>query len=1018
MAFNISARSIRTPIPAIVLFTVFVILGVYSFMKLPITKFPNIDLPMVSVTVTQQGAAPTEMETQITKRVEDSVSGITGVKHITSTVTDGASSTVIEFQLETNSERAINDVKDAVSRVRAEMPSSIDEPVIERIDIEGLPIVTYGVSSLGKTPEELSWFVDDKLARALQTVKGVAKISRIGGVDREIHVSLDPARLASLGTTAAAVNNQLRDTSIDLAGGKGSLAGAEQSIRTLGGASSVADLAQKTIIISEGRKVRLSDIATITDTVKEPTQFSSRNGREAIAIQVYRGKGQSDTSVANAVAQKMENLRTTYPDIEMTVIDSAVNYTYGNFKSAMHTLLEGAVLAVLVVFIFLKDMRATIITAIALPLSILPTFWAMQTLGFSLNLVSLLAITLATGILVDDAIVEIENIVRHMRTGKSPYKASLEAADEIGLAVIAISFTIIAIFMPVSFMGGIAGQYFKQFGLTVAVAVFFSLLVARLITPLLAAYFLRPHEIHEERDGDLMLMYTRLVMWTIRHRILALIVGLALFACSVMSLGFLPSGFVPTEDQSRSLLAIELAPGTNIDETKNVTNRIAADIAKKPEVKSVFVSGGGILGGGSEVRKATVVINYIAKDDRKLSQKQLEQQISADLSTQPDIRTWFFNDNGQRAFTMVVSGSNGALVEKTAQNIYREMGSIKILGNVVSSAALARPEIRITPKDDIAASLGVSTQTLSQTIRVATIGDADAILTKLSIDDRQIPVRVQILPSARADINTLSNLRVPTPTGSVPLSLVADVSFGQGPSIVDRYDRQRQVKLEGDLIGTDALGEALKGVYALPSAKNLPAGITLKESGDAEIMSEVFTSFGIAMGAGLMMVYGLLVLLFHSFLLPITILFSLPLSIGGAILALLITHNAVSLPVVIGILMLMGIVTKNAIMLADFAVERMAEGMPRTQALVDAGRKRARPIIMTTIAMAAGMVPSALAIGEGGEFRAPMAIAVIGGLIVSTLLSLLFVPAMFTVIDDLGKLIFRIFAPMIGPKDE
>ncbi len=1018
MAMNISAWSIRKPIPSIVLFVVLTLLGIVSFFRLPITKFPNIDIPFIAVTVTQQGAAPSELETQVTKIIEDAVAGLTGVKHITSTVTDGSSVSMIEFQLETDTERAINDVKDAISRVRVELPSSIDEPIVSRIDIEGLPIVTYGVIAPGMTPEELSWFVDDRLSRALQSVKGVAKVSRIGGVDREIQVALDPARLAALGITAAEVNDQVRATAIDLAGGKGELGNAEQSIRTLGGPKSAQELARLMITVPGNRKVRLDEIATITDGWKEPTQFASLDGRQVVGVQVYRGKGQSDTSVEQAVSARVADLKKQYPHVSMTVIDNAVTYTYGNFESAMHTLIEGALLAILVVFIFLKDKRATIITAIALPLSILPTFWAMSMMGFSLNLVSLLAITLATGILVDDAIVEIENIIRHMRTGVAPYKASLEAADEIGLAVIAISFTIIAVFMPVSFMGGIAGQYFKQFGMTVAVAVLFSLLVARLVTPMLAAYFLRPHDEKDRHDGELMTMYTRFVFWSVRHRIKTVLGGLLLFVASIMSLGFLPSGFLPVEDQSRSLLAVELPPGARIEDTQKATGDIAAYLKRMPEVKSVFVSGGGILGGGSEVRKATLTINYVGKDERSVSQRQLEQQIAADLVKHPDMRIWFSNENGQRAFTMIASGPDSENVEKTALAIYNDMKNVTTLANVVSSAALARPEIRIHPKDDLAATLGVSTQALSQTIRVATIGDIDAILTKLNVGDRQVPVRVQLDTKARASLDTLANLRVPTANGAVPLSTVADIRFGQGPSIVDRYDRQRQVKLEGDLVGTDALGDALKQVYELPASKNLPEGVTLKESGDAEVMAEIFTSFGLAMGAGIMMVYGVLVLLFHSFLLPITILFSLPLSIGGAIFALLITHNSVSMPVVIGILMLMGIVTKNAIMLADFAVERMAEGMERTEALVDAGRKRARPIIMTTIAMAAGMIPSALAIGEGGEFRAPMAIAVIGGLIVSTFLSLLFVPAMFTLVDDMGAKIYRVFSPMIGPRDE
>lgn len=1018
MSMNISSWAIKNPIPPIVLFIVLSLIGVYSFHKLPITKFPNIDIPLISVTITQQGSAPSELEAQVTKEIEDTVAGITGVKNITSTILDGSSNTVIEFRLETNTDRALNDVKDAIARVRAELPRSIDEPIIERIDIEGLPIVMYGVSYPGKTPEQLSWFADDVIARALQSIKGVASVKRVGGVDREVRISLDPKKLASLGITAAEVNQQLKSTSVDLAGGKSELGGADQTIRTLAAAQSIQSLSDKKIALSGNRTVRLSDVAIITDGPAEITQYASLNGSDIVGLQIYRGKGFSDASVAEAVKLKIEELKKQHPKAKLELVDEAVRYTVGNFESAMHTLLEGAVLAVLVVLIFLKDWRATLITAIALPLSILPTFWAMDALGFSLNLVSLLAITLATGILVDDAIVEIENIIRHMRTGKSPYKAAIEAADEIGLAVIAITFTIVAVFAPVSFMSGIAGQYFKQFGLTVAIAVLFSLMVARLITPLLAAYFLRPHKDHVEHESDLMALYTSIVGWTVKHRIKAVLAGVILFAISIISSFALPSGFLPTEDTSRSLLTVELPPGSQLEDTRAKTDEITKIIKSYREVKNVFVSGGGALGGSAESRKATLIINYSRKNERNVKQKQLEQRIAQDIQNIPDIRFWFMNDGGQRAFSMLITGPNSADVEQAAQNIYSQMGQIKLLANVVSSAALSRPEIRIIPKQEIAAELGISTDTLSNTLRVASIGDSGPALTKISLDGRQIPIRVQLDEQSRTSLDTLKTLQVVTSKGqSVPLSAIADIEFAAGPTVIDRYNRQRQVLIQGDLAGTDALGEAVKSVYALPAAKSLPSGVTLKEFGDAEVMTEVFSGFAVAMGAGLMMVYGVLVLLFRNFLHPITILLSLPLSVGGAILALVVTHNPISMPVVIGILMLMGIVTKNAIMLVDFAVERMHEGVSRAEALIDAGRKRARPIIMTTIAMAAGMVPSAMAIGEGGEFRAPMAIAVIGGLLVSTVLSLLFVPAFFTLTDDIGAWISKKFAPFIGPKE-
>ena len=1018
---NISAWSIRRPIPSLVLFLVLMTLGLLSFRNLAITRFPNIDIPIVTVEITQLGAAPVELETQVTKRVEDSIAGVTNVKHIKSSITDGSSMTTIEFQLGTNTDRAVNDVKDAVSKIRQELPRTINEPIIQRLDIEGLPIVTYGASAPSMTLEQLSWFIDDTVARKLQGVRGVAQVSRVGGVKREIRVSLIPERLLALGITAGEVNQQLRATNTDLAGGRGEVGGVEQSIRALASASTVERLASTSITIPGGRKVRLDQLGQVTDSAQERRTFAKLDGRDVVAFTVVRSKGESDLSVAQRVSDAIEKLAAANPRVTFEKIDSTVDFTIGNYDSAMDTLLEGAILAILVVLLFLRDLRATIIAAIALPLSIFPTFWAMQALGFSLNMVSLLAITLVTGILVDDAIVEIENIVRHMRMGKSAYRAALEAADEIGLAVIAITFTIVAVFAPVSFMGGIAGQYFRQFGLTVAAAVLISLLVARLITPMVAAYFLRPHD-KADREGLVMRSYTRLIGWTVRHYYATLVLGFVVFALSIGSVFLLPSGFLPAEDTGRSIFAIELPPGSQLGDTELISEKAENIIRRRPEVRSVFVDGGRILGetgGAQEVRKSTLTVHYTPREERDLTQGQMEQIISADLKEIPDIRTWVVKENGARAFTIEVTGTDNEKVIETAAQLTSEIRTVPWLANVVNGAALDRPEIQITPRPVIAAELGVSTESLSDVIRIATLGDVDANLAKFNAPDRQVPIRVELDEQARSSLQTLQILKVKTGRGDVvPLITVADVKMGKGPSSIARYDRLRRVAIGADLVGTDALGQALAAVYELPAAKNLPPGVILRESGDVEVMTETFQGFAYAMGAGVMMVYSVLVILFGSFLQPVTILLSLPLSIGGAIFALLLTDRPISLPVFIGFLMLMGIVTKNAIMLVDFAIVELRRGVPRRIAIMEAGRKRARPIVMTTIAMIGGMFPSALALGAGGEFRSPMAIAVIGGLLVSTLLSLLFVPAFFMVMDDIGRVFHWMLGRFVGPRDE
>ena len=846
----------------------------------------------------------------------------------------------------------------------------------------------------------------------------MSQVERIGGVEREILVSLDPDRLQAAGLTAVNVSQSLRGTNVDLAGGRAEIGKNDQAIRTLAGAKTLNELAGTMIPLFSGGEVRLDDLGTVTgDTIADRRTFLAPLQRRSpvVALGIKRAKGASDGgwyaglgAEADRRAQGSLSRRRPQADRHLGRIHQG-QLRGGDFDIVRRRHTRRCDRAAIPA----RDIRATIIAAISwLPLSIfLPAFWAMDILGFSLNVISFLAITLSTGILVDDAIVEIENIVRHMRMGKTPYRAALEAADEIGLAVIAISLTIIAIFAPASFMGGIAGQFFKQFGITVSVQVFFSLLAARFVTPVLAAYFLKDHAHDDPPPGRVLNGYHRLVTWSVRHYLVTVLVGIGIFAASCWSIYLLPLGYLPAQDAARSLLAMELPPGSQLAYTEKVTEEIVARLRKHPEVKSVFVDGGRVPPGTLEVRRAALIINYIPKKQRSITQRQLELAISKDLENVPDIRFWFLDENGQRAIQLVVTGADSNIVGNVASELANQMKRIPQLANVISETSLDRPELRIQPRADLAARLGVSTESLSQTIRVATIGDVGPALAKFDAGDRLVPIRVQLEDSARGDLQTLEELRVPLgehgEKGGVPLSVVADINLDQGPTSINRYDRERQATVAADLVGSAALGDSTKKIYDLPVMKSLPKGVKVGPSGDAEALADLSAGFATAMTAGLMMVYAVLVLLFGTFLQPITILFSLPLSIGGAIAALLLTGNQLTVPVYIGMLMLMGIVTKNAIMLVEFAVESIREGKPREEAIIDAGMKRARPIVMTTIAMAAGMMPSALAFGAGGEFRSPMALAVIGGLVFSTVLSLVFVPAMFILMDDVGAFIWR-----------
>lgn len=998
MQWNMSTWAIRKPIPSLALFVMLCIIGLVGFFRLPVTQFPNIDIPIITVQIGQPGAAPSEIASQVAKPVETAVSDVTGVNHVSTTASEGVASITIEFDLEVDTDRALNDIKDAVAGARGALPDDVTEPVIRRLDVTGQAILTYAVSDPTVTIETLSTFVDDVVVRDVSTASGVGKVDRIGGADRAIEVELDPDRLLSLGLTASEVNNQIRSINIDLGGGSGTLAGQEYAIRTLGSAATLADLAATPITTPGGGTVRLDQLGTIRDGTEEIATFALLDAQPVVAIGIFRATGASDLTAGDRAKDKIAALSQAYPNATFTLIDDATIYTEGNYLSAMDTLYEGAALAIIVVFLFLRSWRATIITALALPLSIIPTFIVMQYLGFSLNTVSLLGITLVTGILVDDAIVEIENIVRHIQMGRPAYEASEEAASEIGLTVIAISFTIVAVFTPVSFMSGIAGQYFKQFGLTVAVAVLFSLLVARLITPMLAAYFLRDGDNTKDhqREGWTIRTYLRILRWTLRNRTITLLVGLALFAGSIFSATLLPTEFVPAADTGRTMVSVELPPGATLSDTRAVSRTISDIVGQIPEVTNAFV-----YSSGSNT-KATLLVNFGQRGDRDRGFVAIEDDIRQRLAVVPDVRL-HVSAQGQRDVAISVLGDSERATAAAAQDLARQIASLPGIAAADTSASLVRPEIQITPRPALAAELGVTASTLAATIRIATIGDSGSNVAKFSDGDAQIPIIVRMNAAVRNDLMLMQGQRIPSTRGApVPLFAVADVALSSGPSVIERYDRQYRTLVQADLVPGTPLGAATAAINALPIAQNMPQGTKIQAAGDAEVMGEVFTQFGLAMGAGILLVYLVLVLLFSSFVTPVTILLSLPLAIGGAVIALYLRGDAIGLSVVIGFLMLMGIVTKNAIMLVEFALKSIEEdGLDRNAAMLEAGAKRARPIVMTTVAMTAGMVPSALAIGTGGEFRAPMAVAVIGGLLVSTMLSLLFVPSLFSAIEGL-----------------
>jgi hydrophobe/amphiphile efflux-1 (HAE1) family protein len=1004
---NISAWAIRHPIFPLVLFMVLTFVGIVSFVRLPINLNPDVSFPLVNVDVTQPGAAPSEMETQILQKIEGAVASVGAVRNITSYAADGLAHLEIEFEIGTPIDRAVTDVRDAVSRVRPELPEGIQEPVVQRVNVDGGAIAYFGVTATTLTEEQLSWFVDNAVTKRLLGIPGVAQVERGGGVNREIRIELDPARMQALGITAVQVNQQLRALNLDAPGGRAQVAGGEQAIRVLGGAHSAAELGATQIQVSGNRTARLDDIADVHDGIGEVRSISRLNGRPGTTFSVSKAKGSSDVTVLKRVQQEIGRIEAENPGIEVRLAFTTVQMTERTYHSAMAALIEGSLLAVLVVWLFLREWRATAISALAIPLSALPAFAFMSWMDFTLNQISLLALSLVAGVLVDDAIVEIENIVRHIRMGKSPYRAALDAADEIGLAVVATSATIIAVFLPVSFMSGITGQYFKQFGLTVAAAVFLSLLVARLITPVLAAFTLKAQGFKPHLEGPLMRGYLRMLRICVQRRLATIGVGILFFALSLVGLFLIPSTFVPKTDIGTSQVQIELPPGVRLEQTAQVSERVATLLRAQKEVSNVVEW----VGDSDQVRTAFLLVSLTPRGERALSQMEWEDKISADFRQIPDARVQFQSHSGMggRDITLFITGDDPQLLDSASRKIVEQMRGVKDIRDPMIAGDMPRPELVIRPRLDLAAELGVTVQAISQTIRIATMGDIAQNGAKFSLSDRQVPIRVSLRESSRQDLATIENMPVPTASGTtVPLKAVATISFGEGPSTVRRYNQSRRIKIEADLAPGAALGDAMKKINALPALTHLPMGIRNVPVGNAEMMAEMSKNFLLAIAAGVLMVFAVLVLLFARVFQPITILSALPLSLGGAIAALFVCHMEFSLPVVIGVLMLMGIVAKNSILLVDFAIEEMRAGKDRLTALVEAGHKRAQPIVMTSIAMIAGMLPTAIGIGDSSEFRAPMAVAVIGGILTSTVLTLVIVPAGFALVDDIEQ--------WVGPK--
>jgi multidrug efflux pump subunit AcrB len=992
-----------------------------------VQNFPDLDLPTITVNASLPGAAPTQLETDVARKLENALAPLQGLKHITTKVQDGTVSITAEFRMEKPVQEAVDDVRSAIQSVRADLPGELRDPIVQKINLAGTPVLAYTLRSNRMDDEALSWMVDKEITRKLLSLRGVGAVNRVGGVTREVHISLDINRLQALGITAAEVSRQLKQIQQEGSGGRMDLGVGEQAVRTLATVKTAQEVGQIELATSRGARVRLDQVAKVSDTLAAPRSAASLNGTPVVGFEVVRSKGESEVAVGHLVRKALADFQIQHPDVEITESFDFVTPVEEEYSSSLILLYEGAILAVLVVWLFLRDLRATFVSAVALPLSVIPAFIGMAYLGFSINVVTLLALSLVIGVLVDDAIVEVENIVRHLRMGKTPYQAAMDAADEIGLAVIATTFTLIAVFLPTAFMSGIPGKFFKQFGWTASLAVFASLVVARVLTPMMAAYMLKPI-VTPEKEPRWLTHYMVWVAWCMKHRVVTMVMATLFFIGSIMLVPLLPQGFIPPDNNSQTQVYVELPPGSTLEQTQASAEQARTLLASIKDVQSVYTTiGGGSAGsdpfagsGAAEVRKATLTIQLTERSQRPLKQ-QIENDIRQALQQLPGVRTKVGLGGSGEKYVLVLTGDDPQALQTAAMAVENDLRTVNGLGSIASTASLVRPEIAVRPDFAKAADLGVTSAAISDTLRVATLGDYDAALPKLNLSQRQVPIVVRLSDDARKDLGVLERLIIPGSKGPVMLGQVASIELASGPAVIDRYDRQRNVNFEIELSGMP-LGDVTQAVQKLPSLQSLPPGVKVVEVGDAEVMGELFASFGLAMTIGVLCIYIVLVLLFKGFLHPLTILAALPLSLGGAFVGLLIAQKSFSMPSLIGLIMLMGIATKNSILLVEYAIEarrgKPAEGsnpavpgMSRWDAMIDACHKRARPIVMTTIAMGAGMLPIALGWGAADtSFRSPMAIAVIGGLITSTVLSLLVIPVVFNYLDDLGQWVTRICA--------
>ncbi len=1030
----ISDNAIRRPILTIVAMVTLVVFGTFALFTLDVDEYPDVAPPFVSVAVPYPGASPETVEKEVLNPVEEAIASISGVKKVSGKAEDGFATIMIEFVFEKSLPEATQDIRDAISGIRADLPLEMEEPIIRKLNDTDRPVVSLALASSTVSLRELSHLADPGITRELRSLAGVAEVAVSGKRERELTIELRPDALQAAGVSVGQVVQAVQFQ--NLAAPVGRLTGRteERSIRLRGRLTGPEDFARLIVTERDHAVIRLGDVATVRDGEEEARSLAMFNGQEGVGIDIKKAKGYSTTDVANRILERVEQVKRALPDgVTLSVVKNAGVRVEASVWNVQKALLEGAFLTVLVVFLFLNSWRSTVITGLALPVSVLASFIAVSAFGFTLNTMSLLGLSLAIGILIDDAIVVRENIVRHVELGKDHFTAAHDGTNEIGLAVTATTFSILAVFIPIAFLPDVSGQWFKPFALTIACSVLVSLLVSFSLDPMLSAYWPDPQLPPEQRGmltrlldrfnawfGRRAMGYRKVIGWALDHRlaVVGLSAGSFLFALAMPVLGLVGVGFMPDDDRSQFNVLIETPPGSSLEYTGRRATEAIAAIRSHPEVQYTYATLGGGLAGAVDV--GSIYVRLTPKHERDLSANQIGDQIRHDLGQIGGVKLAVFTHEmggGRKQLQLDIRGDDPVVLAQVADQLAPLISQIPGVVDLGLSTKGQKPEITVEIDRGLAGSLGITVGQVAQALRPAFAGIDAGDWIDPSGETRD--VRIRLSPESRQRVNDLRQLplMVQTATGltTIPLGQIATASTGIGPAVIDHLNRDPVITVGWNVSGRST-GQVMTDVRATIAGVTLPGGVITTEGGDAEQQSEIFLRIFQALGVAVLLMYLILAMQFGSFVDPLAIMLSLPLSLIGVMLALAVTGLTINIMSLIGVILLMGIVAKNAILLIDFAKwARERDGLPLRDALIEAGAIRLRPILMTTFALVAGMIPIALGSGEGAQFRSPLGVAVIGGVITSTLLTLVAIPTYYEILNQLREGFLKLAQRLVRP---